>query len=285
MAVRNDFLHRWIPKLQNENAQGEYYLTDCVAAAVSEGIEVAGVQAATDAEVTGVNNRIQLAKLERQYQSEIAQQLMEQGVMLRDPKRIDVRGELTCGRDVEIDVNAVFLGKVILGDRVSVGPNCVIEDTVVGDDVEIFPNSVIESAQIGDEARIGPFARVRPETVLGKGVRLGNFVEIKKSKISDGSKVPHLSYVGDSDIGRNVNVGAGTITCNYDGGFKHKTVIEDDVFIGSDTQLVAPVTVGRGATVGAGTTVTGDVAAGDLVISRVKQRAIKGWVRPRKTLK
>jgi len=285
MAVKSELLHRWIPALGNENAQGEYYLTDCVAAAVAEGIEIAGVAAASEAEVTGVNNRIQLAELERQYQKNVALQLMERGVMLRDPARIDVRGELTCGRDVEIDINAVFIGKVSLGDRVSVGPNCVIEDTVIGDDVEILPNSVIDSARIGDGARIGPFARLRPETVLGKKVHVGNFVEIKKSRISDGSKVNHLSYVGDSEIGRNVNVGAGTITCNYDGAFKHKTVIEDDVFIGSDTQLVAPVTVGRGATVGAGTTVTADVGADELVISRVKQKAITGWERPRKDRK
>ena len=285
MAVHGGHLKQWIPKLGNDNAQGEYYLTDCVAAAVAEGIDIAGVAATAAAEVTGVNNRIQLAELERYYQREIARRLMEQGVMLRDPARIDVRGGLTCGRDVEIDVNALFIGRVSLGDRVSVGPNCVIDDTVIGDDVQIFPNCVIESARIGDGARIGPFARVRPETVLGKGARLGNFVEIKKSRIGDGSKIPHLSYIGDSEVGGNVNVGAGTITCNYDGAFKHTTIIEDDVFIGSDTQLIAPVRVGRGATVGAGTTLTDDVAAEDLVVSRVKQKAIKGWVRPRKTPK
>jgi bifunctional UDP-N-acetylglucosamine pyrophosphorylase/glucosamine-1-phosphate N-acetyltransferase len=285
MAVRSDYLHRWIPALENENAQGEYYLTDCVAAAVAEGIDIASVPAADVAEVTGVNNRMQLAELERQYQAKIAIGLMEHGVMLRDPARIDVRGELTCGRDVEIDINTVFIGKVSLGDRVIVGPNCVIENTVIGNDVEILPNCVIESAQIGDASRIGPFARVRPETVLGNAVHVGNFVEVKKSQINDGSKVNHLSYVGDSEIGRNVNVGAGTITCNYDGAFKHKTIIEDDVFIGSDTQLVAPVTVGRGATVGAGTTVTADVGVDELVISRVKQKVITGWTRPRKKSK
>ena len=181
--------------------------------------------------------------------------------------------------------NAVFIGKVKLGDRVIVGPNCVIENAVIGDDVELMANCVIESAEIGSASRIGPFARVRPETVLGSAVHIGNFVEVKKSQISDGSKVNHLSYVGDSEIGRNVNVGAGTITCNYDGAFKHKTVIEDDVFIGSDTQLVAPVTVGRGATIGAGTTVTADVGADELVISRVKQKAITGWARPLKKTK
>ena len=285
MAVKSDHLHRWIPALSSANAQGEYYLTDCVAAAAAEDIEIASVSASSVAEVTGVNNRMQLAALERQYQNNIATDLMERGVMLRDPNRIDVRGELTCGRDVEIDVNAVFIGKVKLGDRVIVGPNCVIENAVIGDDVELMANCVIESAEIGSASRIGPFARVRPETVLGSAVHIGNFVEVKKSQISDGSKVNHLSYVGDSEIGRNVNVGAGTITCNYDGAFKHKTVIEDDVFIGSDTQLVAPVTVGRGATIGAGTTVTADVGADELVISRVKQKAITGWARPRKKTK
>lgn len=285
MAVRNSYLHRWIPALKNNNAQGEYYLTDCVAAAAAEGVEIAGVSAATEAEVTGVNNRLQLASLERQYQHDIARDLMEQGVMLRDPARIDVRGELNCGRDVEIDINALFIGKVILGDRVSVGSNCVIENTVIGNDVKILPNSLIDSARIGNAARIGPFARIRPDTVLGNAVHVGNFVEIKKSQISDGSKINHLSYVGDSEIGRNVNVGAGTITCNYDGAYKHKTIIEDDVFIGSDTQLVAPVTIGRGATVAAGTTVTADVEADNLVISRVKQKSITGWKRPRKPSK
>jgi bifunctional UDP-N-acetylglucosamine pyrophosphorylase / glucosamine-1-phosphate N-acetyltransferase len=282
MAISSADLHRWIPALDNSNAQGEYYLTDCVAAAVADGVKIVSVLAGSEAEVTGVNNRQQLAALERCYQRDHADRLMELGVMLRDPDRIDVRGSLQCGRDVEIDVNAVFIGDVTLGDRVRVGPNCVIENAVIGNDVELLPNCVIESASIGDGSRIGPFARVRPETVLGRSVHVGNFVEVKKSRIDDGSKVNHLSYVGDSEIGANVNVGAGTITCNYDGAFKHKTVIEDDVFIGSDTQLVAPVTIGRGATVGAGTTVTDDVGADELVISRVKQKTISGWKRPRK---
>ncbi|MGR9090192.1 MAG: bifunctional UDP-N-acetylglucosamine diphosphorylase/glucosamine-1-phosphate N-acetyltransferase GlmU [Gammaproteobacteria bacterium] len=282
MAINSADLHRWIPALGNSNAQGEYYLTDCVAAAVADGTNIVSVLADSEAEVTGVNNRLQLATLERRFQRDRADELMERGVMLRDPDRFDVRGSLQCGRDVEIDINAVFIGDVTLGDRVRVGPNCVIENAVIGDDVEILPNCVIESAGIGDGSRIGPFARVRPETVLGRSVHVGNFVEVKKSHIRDGSKVNHLSYVGDSDIGKNVNVGAGTITCNYDGAYKHKTVIEDDVFIGSDTQLVAPVTIGRGATVGAGTTVTDDVGTDELVISRVKQKTISGWKRPRK---
>jgi len=282
MAINSADLHRWIPALDNSNAQGEYYLTDCVAAAVADGVRIVSVLAGSETEVTGVNNRQQLAALERCYQRECADRLMERGVMLRDPERFDVRGSLQCGRDVEIDINAVFIGDVTLGDRVRVGPNCVIENAVVGNDVEFLPNCVIESATIGDGSRIGPFARVRPETVLGRSVHIGNFVEVKKSHIDDGSKVNHLSYVGDSEIGMNVNVGAGTITCNYDGAFKHKTIIEDDAFIGSDTQLVAPVTIGRGATVGAGTTVTDDVGADELVISRVKQKTISGWKRPRK---
>jgi bifunctional UDP-N-acetylglucosamine pyrophosphorylase / glucosamine-1-phosphate N-acetyltransferase len=282
MAIKSPLLQRWIPGLENSNAQGEYYLTDCVAAAVAEGIDISAVQADSEAEVTGVNNRLQLATLEREFQSAIAKDLMERGVMLRDPARIDVRGQLRCGRDVEIDINTLFLGNVTLGDRVVVGPNCVIENAAIGDDVQILANSVIDRADIGNDSKIGPFARIRPETVLGKAVHVGNFVEIKKTIIGDGSKVNHLSYVGDSDIGRNVNVGAGTITCNYDGAFKHKTTIEDDVFIGSDTQLVAPVTVRRGATIAAGTTVTSEVAADALVISRVKQKSISGWKRPRK---
>ena len=285
MAIKSDYLHRWIPSLSNKNAQGEYYLTDCVAVAVAEGIEITSISASSVTEVTGVNDRAELAALERQYQNQAARVLMECGVMLRDPSRIDIRGELTCGRDVEIDINSVFIGKVALGNRVIIGPNCIIENAVIGDDVELLANCVIESAEIGAESRIGPFARVRPETVLGSGVHIGNFVEVKNSQIRDGSKINHLSYVGDSEIGHNVNVGAGTITCNYDGADKHKTVIEDDVFVGSGTQLVAPVTVGRGATIGAGTTVTADVGAKELVVSRIKQKAIPGWSRSRKKTK
>ena len=282
MAVNSADLHRWIPTLGNDNAQGEYYLTDCVEMAVGEGKQVAGVIADNVFEVTGVNNRQQLAELERAYQRAITDELMAQGVTLRDPARIDVRGRLSCAEDVEIDVNALFVGEVSLGRGVRIGPNCVISNATIGDGVEVLANCVIDSATIGNDARIGPFARVRPDTALGNDVHIGNFVEVKKSQISDGSKVNHLAYVGDSEIGRNVNVGAGTITCNYDGAFKHKTILEDDVFIGSDTQLVAPVRVGRGSTVGAGTTVTADVEADALVISRVKQKQISGWQRPKK---
>jgi bifunctional UDP-N-acetylglucosamine pyrophosphorylase/glucosamine-1-phosphate N-acetyltransferase len=282
MAVRAEFLRRWLPRLGNQNAQGEYYLTDCVEMAIEDGIRVVGVVARDEFEVTGVNDRVQLAELERAYQRAQARALMEAGVTLRDPARLDIRGCLRCGRDVVIDINAVFEGDVELGDGVQIGPNCVVRDSVLDAGVEVLPHSIIERARVGRDARIGPFARIRPDTTLGPDVHIGNFVEVKKSTIDAGSKVNHLSYVGDSEIGRNVNVGAGTITCNYDGAFKHKTVIEDDAFIGSDTQLVAPVKVGRGATVGAGTTVTDDVAADSLVISRVRQKAISGWQRPRK---
>lgn len=285
MAVRGAFLHRWLPTLGNDNAQGEYYLTDCVAMAANEGIRVTGVVANHILEVTGVNNRVQLAELERAYQRALAESLMAEGVTLMDPARIDIRGRLICGQDVTIDVNCVFEGDVRLGDGVVVGPNCVLVDSEIGADVRIAAFSILERATVGSAARIGPFSRIRPDTVLAADVHIGNFVEIKKSRIEAGSKVNHLAYVGDCDIGRDVNVGAGTITCNYDGANKHKTVIEDDVFIGSDTQLVAPVTVGRGATVGAGTTVTDDVEPGSLVISRVRQKTIPGWKRPRKDRK
>jgi len=282
MAVRAEYLQRWLPALRSENAQGEYYLTDCVAMAVAEGIPVIGVTPDSAMEVTGVNDRRQQALLERAFQAMQAEELMRGGVSLRDPARLDIRGELVCGRDVCLDVNVVFEGKVRLGDGVRVGPNCLIRDSVLEAGVEVLANTVIEQATIGSHSKVGPFARIRPETILGTDVHIGNFVEVKKSVIAEGSKVNHLSYVGDAEIGRAVNVGAGTITCNYDGAHKHRTVIEDDAFIGSDTQLVAPVRVGKGATVAAGTTVTEDVEPGRLVISRVRQKTIAGYQRPRK---
>ncbi len=285
MAVRGSFLHRWLPALKNDNAQGEYYLTDCVAAAVAEGIRVAGVFARDDIEVAGVNDRVQLAELERAWQRQRAVALMEAGVTLMDPARLDVRGEVDCGQDTTIDVNVVLSGRVRIGSNVIIGPNCVLTDCEIADGAEILANTIIDGAKVGAGARIGPFARLRPETELGANVHVGNFVEVKKSTLADGSKANHLAYIGDSEIGRNVNVGAGTITCNYDGAFKHKTVIEDDVFIGSDTQLVAPVRVGRGSTIAAGTTVTDDVEPERLVISRVRQKTIAGWQRPRKPKK
>jgi bifunctional UDP-N-acetylglucosamine pyrophosphorylase/glucosamine-1-phosphate N-acetyltransferase len=256
-------LARWLPRLGNRNAQGEYYLTDIVAMAVGEGMEIVTAHPDASWETDGVNSKVQLARLERIHQRNIAESLMEQGVTLADPDRIDVRGELVCGRDVFIDVNCVFEGRVELQDGVRINAHCVIQDAVVG------PGSII-----------GPFARLRPGTVLAEDVHIGNFVEVKNSTIAAHSKANHLAYVGDTTMGSRVNVGAGTITCNYDGANKFRTVIEDDVFIGSDTQLVAPVTVGRGATLGAGTTLTKDAPPDQLTLSRAKQLSLPGWKRP-----
>ena len=261
-------LARWLPQLGNRNAQGEYYLTDIVAMAVAEGMAVATAHPAAAWETEGVNDKAQLARLERIHQRDLAAALMEQGVTLADPERIDVRGELVCGRDVFIDVNCVFEGRVELQDGVRINANCVIQDAVVG------AGSII-----------GPFARLRPGTRLAEDVHIGNFVEVKNSTIAAHSKANHLAYVGDATVGSRVNVGAGTITCNYDGANKHRTVIEDDVFIGSDTQLVAPVTVGKGATLGAGTTLTKDAPPEQLTVSRPKQVSIAGWKRPVKKKK
>ncbi|HKK14871.1 MAG TPA: bifunctional UDP-N-acetylglucosamine diphosphorylase/glucosamine-1-phosphate N-acetyltransferase GlmU [Gammaproteobacteria bacterium] len=275
-------LKRWITRLDSANVQGEYYLTDVIAMAAAEAVPVRTVAADSMAEILGVNNRAQQAELERHYQRHQAEAVMAAGVTLRDPARFDLRGTLTAGRDVTIDVNAVLEGDIELGDRVSVGPNCVLRNVRIGPDAEVLPHSVIEDAEIGAGARIGPFARIRPGTRLADDVHVGNFVEIKKSEVGEGSKVNHLSYIGDTTIGRGVNVGAGTITCNYDGANKHRTVIGDDAFIGSDTQLVAPVTVGAGATIGAGSTVTRDAPAGELTLSRAPQQTREGWKRPTK---
>jgi bifunctional UDP-N-acetylglucosamine pyrophosphorylase/glucosamine-1-phosphate N-acetyltransferase len=278
-------LKDWLAKLQNNNAQKEYYLTDIVALATKERVPVTAIQTDAAWETLGANSRGQLAELERIYQRKLADALMEQGVALADPSRCDVRGNLACGRDVAIDVNCVFQGEVELGDRVSVGANCVLRDVTVGAGTRIEPFCHLEDADIGADCRIGPYARIRPgtRTRLAAGVHIGNFVEVKASSIGAGSKANHLSYIGDSEVGRNVNVGAGTIVCNYDGANKHRTIIEDDVFIGSDTQLVAPVRVGRGATLGAGTTLIKDAPAGELTLSRAKQVSIPGWQRPVKT--
>jgi len=275
-------LKAWLAKLQNNNAQKEYYLTDIVALATKERVPVTAVQADAAWETLGANSRGQLAELERIYQRKLATSLMEQGVALADPSRCDVRGKLVCGRDVAIDVNCVLEGEVELGDGASVGANCVLRDVTVGAGTRIEPFCHLEDADIGADCRIGPYARIRPgtRTRLAEGVHIGNFVEVKASSIGAGSKANHLTYIGDSEVGRNVNVGAGTIVCNYDGANKHRTVIEDDVFIGSDTQLVAPVRVGRGATLGAGTTLTKDAPAGELTLSRVKQVSIPDWQRP-----
>lgn len=282
LALPTCRLKTWLAKLDNANAQGEYYLTDIVAMAVADGVGIQTLNAPPD-EVAGVNDKRQLADLERVYQRRQADALLQQGVTLRDPSRFDLRGRIEAvGRDVEIDVNVILEGRIRIGDRVRIGPNVVLKDVVIGDEVEILAGSVIEQARIGARSRIGPFARIRPETVLAEETHIGNFVEIKKSSIGPGSKVNHLSYIGDAEIGAGVNVGAGTITCNYDGVNKHKTVIEDGAFIGSDTQLVAPVRVGREATVGAGSTITKDAPAGKLTLSRCRQITIDHWQRPQK---
>ncbi|THF60205.1 bifunctional UDP-N-acetylglucosamine diphosphorylase/glucosamine-1-phosphate N-acetyltransferase GlmU [Pseudothauera rhizosphaerae] len=273
-------LRDWLSRIGNDNAQGEYYLTDIIGLAVADGVEV--VTESPDAvwETLGVNSKPQLAELERIHQRNIAQRLMDEGVTLIDPVRIDVRGELVCGRDVEIDVNCVFEGRVELADGVRVGAHCVLRDAVIGAGSRIAPFSHVEATRTGESCVIGPYARTRPGTELGTDVHLGNFVEVKNSRIADHSKANHLAYVGDAEIGSRVNIGAGTITCNYDGANKHLTVIEDDAFIGSDTQLVAPVRVGRGATLGAGTTLTKDAPAGQLTVSRARQVSLAGWQRP-----
>ncbi len=278
-------LLRWLPELGNNNAQGEYYLTDIVRLAIAEGMPVASAQPEAEWEVLGVNSKVQLAELERIYQHGNALRLMEQGVALADPARLDVRGELDCGRDVLIDVNCIFEGRVMLADGVEIGANCVLKNATVGAGTRIAPFSHIDDAEIGPRCVIGPYARLRPGSKLDEAVHVGNFVEVKNSLIGKNSKANHLSYVGDATIGKNVNIGAGTITCNYDGANKHRTVIEDDVFIGSDTQLVAPVTVGRGATLGAGTTLTSDAPPEQLTMSRAKQVTIPTWKRPVKQKK
>ncbi len=273
-------LRRWLDGLDNNNAQGEYYLTDVIAKAVQEGVPVETTNPATIAEVMGVNNRVQLAALERDYQRRRCEELMLSGVTLLDPERFDLRGGLQVGRDVIIDVNVVIEGEVTLGEGVYVGPYCYLRDVSIGSGTRINSHCVLEQADIGAECRIGPFARIRPETRLADGVHIGNFVEIKKSQVASGSKINHLSYVGDSVVGREVNIGAGVITCNYDGANKHRTVIGDNAFIGSDSQLVAPVEVGAGATIGAGSTITRDTPAGELTLARAEQKTVRGWSRP-----
>lgn len=278
-------LKRWLASLSNNNAQGEHYLTDIISMALSEHVPIVSAQPDHVWEALGVNSKAQLAGLERIYQRSIADRLLADGVTLADPDRIDVRGTLTCGRDVFIDVNCVFEGDVELGDSVTVSPNCIIRNARIGAGAEIRGFCHLEGAQVGAGSLIGPYARLRPGADLGEEVHIGNFVEVKNSRIAAQSKANHLAYVGDSSVGERVNIGAGAITCNYDGANKHRTVIEDDVFIGTNCELVAPVKVGAGATVGAGTTLTRDAPAGSLVVSRVKQTAIAGWKRPTKNKK
>ncbi len=282
MVIPTVSLKRWLSSLSNNNAQGEYYLTDIVGKAVAGQVEVTSAQPDAVWETLGVNSKRQLAELERIYQKNMAEVLLDKGVSLADPCRIDIRGSLTCGRDVFIDVNCVFEGDVVLGDGVSIGANCVIRDCVIGKNAEVRPFCHLDGAKVGPASLIGPYARLRPGAELGEEVHIGNFVEIKNSQIAAQSKANHLAYVGDSTVGSRVNIGAGAITCNYDGANKHKTVIEDDVFIGTNCELVAPVKVGTGATVGAGTTLTKDVPAGSLTVSRAKQTTINDWKRPEK---
>ena len=285
MVVPTRHLKHWLSTLQNNNAQGEYYLTDIVARAVADGVAVVSAQPSGEWEVAGVNSKVQLAELERRHQLNLANALLEKGVTLMDPARIDIRGELICGRDVTIDVGCVFEGRVELADGVSVGAHNVIVNAKIAAGAQIKPFCHIEDAVVGAKSMIGPYARLRPGTELAEDVHIGNFVEIKNSQVAAHSKANHLAYVGDATVGSRVNIGAGTITCNYDGANKFRTVIGDDAFIGSDSQLVAPVTVGAGATLGAGTTLTKDAPAGQLTISRAKQITIEGWKRPVKVKK
>ncbi|MCT8775311.1 bifunctional UDP-N-acetylglucosamine diphosphorylase/glucosamine-1-phosphate N-acetyltransferase GlmU [Glaesserella parasuis] len=282
MVASGASFKKWLSQLDNNNAQGEYYITDVIAMANRDGYKVEAVQATNLMEVEGANNRLQLAALERYYQKIQAEKLLLAGVTIIDPARFDLRGTVTHGKDVVIDVNVILEGSIQLGNNVKIGAGSVLKNVVLGDNVEIKPYSVLEDSVIGESADVGPFARLRPGTELAAKAHVGNFVEIKKSTIGEGSKVGHLTYIGDSEIGANVNIGAGTITCNYDGANKFKTIIGDNVFVGSDTQLVAPVTVASGATIGAGSTITKDVAADELVITRVPQRHIQGWQRPTK---
>lgn len=284
MVLPTRYLDKWLSELGNQNAQGEYYLTDVIARAVKEGVTVNTALALTPEEVEGVNNKVQLVNLERAFQKANALRLMNEGVTVVDPSRIDVRGELICGQDVTIDVGCIFSGRVVLGDGVRIGAYCVLKDVEIGAGTEVLPFCHFDGAEVGRDARLGPYSRLRPGTTLADNTHIGNFVEIKKSVVGLGSKVNHLSYIGDTDMGARVNIGAGTITCNYDGVNKFRTTIMDDAFIGSDTQLVAPVTVGKGATLGAGTTLTKNAPDGELTIARARQMTIKGWKRPVKKL-
>jgi bifunctional UDP-N-acetylglucosamine pyrophosphorylase/glucosamine-1-phosphate N-acetyltransferase len=283
MAVQGKQLKKWLSQLSNSNVQGEYYLTDVIEMAVADQVSIVTSQPETEDEVLGVNNRIQLSHLERVYQYEQATSLMEQGVTLKDPMRFDQRGSIeSLGQDIEIDINVILEGKNSIGSNVKIGANTNIKNSIIGDNVEILANCIIEDAVIGQDSRIGPYARLRPDSVLANDVHIGNFVEIKKSSVAAGSKINHLSYIGDTTVGSKVNIGAGTITCNYDGVNKFRTVIGDGAFIGSNSQLVAPVTIGKNATIGAGSTITKDSPENQLTLSRAKQISLAGWQRPAK---
>ena len=282
MAVNTKYLISWLGKLNNENSQNEYYLTDIVKLAVKDGIIISSHTAKNELSITGVNSKKELAFIERGFQMKKAEELMSKGVTLIDPNRIDIRGELICGKEVSIDIGCVFEGKVTLGNNVQVKPYSIIKDSYIAENTTIEPFSYIDSSKVGPACRIGPYARLRPGSILEGSAHIGNFVEIKNSAINFGTKINHLSYIGDSEIGKNVNIGAGTITCNYDGINKHKTIIEDNVFVGSDTQIVAPLKIGKGATIGAGSTITKDVPEENLTLSRSQQKTISGWVKPEK---
>lgn len=285
MALPTARLTVWLSRLENHNVQREYYLPDVVPLALADGFAVNAVKARDAWEALGVNSKAQLAQLERIYQRQYAARLLDEGVTLIDPMRLDVRGSLKCGADVVIDVNCVFEGAVKLGDQVEIGAHCVLRNVAIGSGTRVEPFTYIDDASIGANCRIGPYARIRPGTRLAEDVHIGNFVEVKASQIAAHSKANHLAYVGDSTVGRNVNIGAGTITCNYDGARKHRTVIEDDVHIGSDVQLIAPVTVGKGATIGAGATITKDAPPGALTFTKKEQVTKPGWKRPTKPVK
>ncbi|HGO5816321.1 TPA: bifunctional UDP-N-acetylglucosamine diphosphorylase/glucosamine-1-phosphate N-acetyltransferase GlmU [Mannheimia haemolytica] len=282
MVASGASFKKWLKNLNNNNAQGEYYITDVIAMANQEGFKVQAVQATEFMEVEGANNRLQLAALERFYQKREAEKLLLAGVTIIDPSRFDLRGTVTHGKDVQIDVNVILEGEIKLGNNVKIGAGCVLKNCEIGDNVEIKPYSVIEDSIVGAKSAIGPFSRLRPGAELAEETHIGNFVEIKKATIGKGSKVNHLTYVGDAEIGKECNIGAGVITCNYDGANKFKTIIGDNVFVGSDSQLIAPVTIASGSTIGAGATVTKDITENELVISRVPQRHIQGWQRPTK---
>ena len=280
LALRAGYLNQCLHRIENNNVQGEFYLTDIIAMAVNDGKKIVTTEPENTYEVEGVNDRIQLARLERIRQREIAERIMTDGVTIADPARIDVRGDVQIGNDSFVDIDCIFEGKVRIGANTTVGAGCVIKDSTIADGCVIKPYSVLEECVIDSSVEVGPFARLRPGTHLAKKSRVGNFVEVKNTRLGEGSKANHLTYLGDSEVGSNVNIGAGTITCNYDGANKHKTVIKDGAFIGSDTQLVAPVTVGKDATIGAGSTITTDTADGELTLSRTAQKTIKGWTRP-----
>ena len=282
MCAPNHLLKNWIQRLTNQNAQKEYYLTDIVGLSIEDNIEVFSESADNEVSITGINSKFELATMERNYQLMTAKKLMDEGVTLMDPSRIDIRGEVIAGQDVTIDVGCIFEGKVVLGNHVKVAAYSHIKDSVIGDHTLIEPYSHIVESEVGKHCRVGPFARLRPGTKLQHHVHIGNFVEIKNSKVNDETNINHLSYIGDSFVGKSVNIGAGTITCNYDGANKHPTTIEDDVFIGSNSALVAPVKIGKGATIAAGSTITKDAPPGELTVSRSKQTSIAGWTKPKK---